>query len=274
MKEQAEETIFALEKENRELQEKNRTLRQENAGFKGDLKAHERQKKENQFEISKLEKKMGNVRSAKALEEDLADRDRKIMDLEDEILDNEKTLQRVERELETKEVKYERLRSDLGSRTEELHLLKYKLNEYQKKYEKYSSVEKKITILVRENEQLKRDLGQKTPVALSGVTNNTEWEDKLQQIQEQVEDLRELVKRLKKQLKEAQEQRQEAIKKAKMWEELRDKIAEEKDRLEYRYEDKVEENERKTLALSKAAVKIFVMMAGFKMKVKEIERTN
>lgn len=258
IREQVEETIENLEKENDNLKENNVDMRKTLAGLRGSIKAYERRDLEKNRELNMMGKKMGNLKTADMLEQSLINKEHKIKELEDLNLENEKLLQTFEEELEKKTKTIEDLEYKNGSKTEEIHELKFKLNEYRKKFEKYTSIEQKINILMMENKALKEELANnKGKVMVSNIDDRDDYEDRIAELEIQIEKLKELIKKLNLELDDWRKKYNDLKKRIKYWEDQRDEMVEKLNRLEFRYDDKVKECDEKTMLNSKLVVKLF-----------------
>jgi chromosome segregation ATPase len=261
------DTIEQLENENKVLKDQNVDMRKAMAGLRGSLKAYERRDHEKERELNKMGRKMGDVMSAEMLKESLLGKEKKIKKLEDLNLENEKLLQTFEDELEKKTKLIEDLQYQNGSKTEEIHEIKYKLNEYRKKFEKYTTIEQKINILVLENKALKEELASgKTRVVTSNFEDKDDYEDRIAELEIQIEKLKELIKKLRVELEGWREKYNTVKARVEYWEKQRDEMAEKLHKLEYRYEDKSRECDEKTMLSAKLMVKVFTTTWALKAK--------
>ena len=173
-------------------------------------------------------------------------------------LENEKLLQTFEEELEKKTKTIDDLEYKNGSKTEEIHEIKYKLNEYRKKFEKYTSIEQKINILMMENKALKEEIkNNKGKVLVSNIEDRDDYEERIAEFEIQIEKLKALIKKLKLELEDWRQKYETLKSRIAYWEQQRDEMAEKVNRLEYRYDDKVRECDEKTLLNSKLVMKLF-----------------
>lgn len=267
IREQAGETIDQLENENKILKEQNVEIRKTMAGLRGSLKAYERRDHDKERELNMMGKKMGDMMSAKMLEEMVIEKEAKIKELEELNLENEKLLQTFEKELEKKTKSIEDLEYQNGSKTEEIHEIKYKLNEYRKKFEKYTTIEQKINILVLENKALKEQLesNKGRPVA-TNLEDKDDYEDRIAELERQIEKLKDLIKKLNQQITEWREKYEAVKSRIDYWEEQRDEMAKKLNQIEYRYEDKVRECDEKTMLISKLVMKVYTTIWALKSK--------
>ena len=243
------------------------------AGMKGSLKAYEERDHEKERELHTMEKKVMNYMSVDVLRETLNNKEDQLNRIEILNVDNEKLLQKFEDELERKTIKIDQLEFENGSKTEEIHQMKYKLNEYQKKYEKYSVFEKKINLLIQENEQLKRAIESgKTRLGTSTLEDKDDYEDRIAELEQQIIILKDLVNKLRAELDNWRKRYFEMKEKAEFWEVQRDEAVEKFTSLEYRYEDKCKEAEEKTVTISQLSAKIYVLLTGMRLMHNEIER--
>ena len=264
------ETIEHLEKENKNLVDQNVEMRKTLAGLRGSLKAYERRDHEKERELNMMGKKMGDLMTVDMLKESLIGKEQKVKELEDLNLENEKLLQTFEEELEKKTKKIEDLEYQNGSKTEEIHEIKYKLNEYRKKFEKYTTIEQKINILMLENKDLKEELeSKKGKVVASNFEDKDDYEERIAELEIQIEKLKDLIKKLKAENEEWRKKYEDVKKTVEYWETQRDEMAEKLNKLQYRYEDKIRECDEKTMLASKLMVKVFVAVWALQSKNKE-----
>lgn len=237
------------------------------AGLRGSLKAYERRDHNKERELNMMGKKMGDMMTADMLKESLIGKEAKVKELEELNLENEKLLQTFEKELEKKAKLIEDLEYQNGSKTEEIHEIKYKLNEYRKKFEKYTTIEQKINILVLENKALKEQLasgkGRPGPGALE---DRDDYEDRIAELERQIENLKELIKKLKLEIDEWRKKYEALKARISYWEEQRDEMARKLNQIEFRYEDKVRECDEKTMLLAKLVMKVFTTVWALRAK--------
>lgn len=246
-------------------------MRKAVAGLRGSLKAYERRDHDKERELNMMGKKMGDMMTADMLKESLIGKEAKIKELEELNLENEKLLQTFEKELEKKAKLIEDLEYQNGSKTEEIHEIKYKLNEYRKKFEKYTTIEQKINILVLENKALKEQLasgkGRPGPGPGPGaLEDRDDYEDQIAELERQIENLKELIKKLKQEIDEWRKKYEALKARISYWEEQRDEMARKLNQIEFRYEDKVRECDEKTMLLAKLVMKVFTTVWALRAK--------
>jgi tropomyosin len=267
IREQAEETIENLENENKNLKDQNNEMRKTMAGLRGSLKAYERRDMDKERELNMMGKKMGDLMSAESLKKNLIEREHRIKELETLNLENEKLLQTFEEELEKKSKRIEDLEYQNGSKTEEIHELKYKLNEYRKKFEKYTTIEKKINILMMENKSMKEELASKPKqVVQAPMEDRDDYEEQINNLELQIENLKDLIKKLKVENENWRKKYEELKSRMEYWEKQRDDALEKCSKMEYRLEDKTKECDEKTMLNGKLMTKVFIMIWELKSK--------
>ena len=242
------------------MKEQNTDMRKTMAGLRGSLKAYERRDFEKERELNLMGKKMGDLMSADQLREELIDKEAKIKELEQLNLENEKLLQTFEQELEKKTKQIEDLEYQNGSKTEEIHEIKFKLNEYRKKFEKYTTIEQKINVLLLENKNLKEDLAsKKNQVIVMPEDNRDAHEDLIAQLERQIQNLKDLTAKLKAENEEWRKKYEDAKARNEFLLKQRDETLDKLNKLEYRYDDKWRECDEKIMLGAKLMTKLFVM---------------
>ena len=259
-----EEEMLSLTKSNRKLEEQIIThqielkhIRRENFNLISDIKIYKKRLEE----FPELEVMLDRLR----------DKDEQLKLMDDEAIENEQLIQKFEEELDKKQSKINDLGIKIGSKTEEIHQLKYKLNEYQKRSEKISGNEKKIEILILENEKFREIIKMSSSKVNTSVLTNKDFsESQLGMFENQIEDLRKLVARLRKELKQLKRKYEEALKEVKFWQRKRDEVADKLNDLESLYQDKVEENTKKAMIISKMVMKLFMLTCALKHSQNQI----
>jgi chromosome segregation ATPase len=209
----------------------------------------------------------GNI---EGMSQELNLKNKKLMEMNTELVENDKLLQRFEDELDRKDKIIEKLRVKLGAKEEEIHQLKFKLNEYQKRFEKVSNNEHKITLLIKENKRLKNQLSNMPVQKINNASmvSNGDDSERIKALEIKLEDLMALIERLRKEIEDYKERYEKAMKEAKFWENQRDEIAEKLHDVEALLEIKKEELMRKILTISMMSVKLTLIMAGMKAMAK------
>lgn len=247
------------------LEVENQRLKRENYDLLSDLKIYKKRLQE-----------FGDV---EGINEELSQKNKRVMQLNQELIENDKLLDRFEDELERRDRQIEKLKVKLGSRDEEIDQLKFKLNEYQKRLEKISKNEHKLVLIMQENQNLKDELRKRRASPSPSPTrsrdnslmvSNADDSERIKQLELKLEDLMALIERLRAEIEDYKERYEKAMKECKFWERQRDEIAEKLNDMEALLELKKEEIMRKILTNSMMSVKIFVLMAGLKASRKAI----
>ena len=240
------------------LEVANQRLKRDNYDLMSDVKIYKKRLQE-----------YGNI---EGMSEELNLKNKKLMEMNHELIENDKLLQRFEDELDRKDQIIEQMKVKLGSKEEQIHQLKYKLNEYQKRFEKVANNDHKITLLIRENANLKDQLQNRPEPHINNDSfeSNGNDSERIQILESKVEDLTALIEKLRREIEDYKERYEKALKEAKFWEQQRDEIAEKLHDMEGLLELKKEELMRKILTVSMMSVKLTLLMAGIKSCRKRI----
>ena len=240
------------------LEVANQRLKRDNYDLMSDVKIYKKRLQE-----------YGNI---EGMSEELNLKNKKLMEMNHELIENDKLLQRFEDELDRKDQIIEQMKVKLGSKEEQIHQLKYKLNEYQKRFEKVANNDHKITLLIRENANLKDQLQNRPEPHINNDSfeSNGNDSERIQILESKVKDLTALIEKLRREIEDYKERYEKALKEAKFWEQQRDEIAEKLHDMEGLLELKKEELMRKILTVSMMSVKLTLLMAGIKSCRKRI----
>lgn len=288
-----EDELFALRKENRKSKEEIENLevelqrlKRENYDLKSDIKI-----------LKKRIQEFGHLDQAAS---DFEKQNKRLRAAEHELIENDKLLQRFEDELDRKNRRIEDLTVKLGSRNEEIHQLKFMLNEYQKKKNKVVSNNTKVTVLMKEketifieyenlqeeNRQLKKKMKQlekeneklrnkasnkphtsprQTNVSFDSMGDESE---RIKQLELNLAELLALIEKLRKENNDWKIKYENAMKEVRLWKKRRNQIADELDETQVLLEQKKEEIMRKIFHISMLSVKLSVTMFALEHRVK------
>ena len=254
-----------------------RTLRKDNGKLREELSAREvemqRLKRENYdlaSDVKIYKKRLQEFEGMERVSRELDHKSRQLHQMNDELIENDKLLQRFEDELDRKDAKIEKLTVKVGAKEEEIHQLKFKLNEYQKRLEKVSKNETKITLLIEENERLREQVVLKPNNASFDSTG--EDSERIKTLELKLTDLLALIERLRAEIENWKKKYEEAMKECKFWEKKRDEIAEKLNNTEILLEKKKEEVMRKIVTVSMLSVKLSILMGGLRASRNKIKQ--